>query len=514
MQKLALSRRFFRKVFFCCVFLLSAPAILFSQEEAEPKTASDNPALRFLNWFSFADEANLNNWKYEDKEINALTTVRPQKNKALSALVAAGETFIVNFLIWSGARFISKDGWAYITLESTKDNMRWSAWQWESGDSDVFSINQLWHPYAGMAYHGVARANGFNFYESIIFDAFGSFSWETFAENMHPSTNDFISTTTGGIIMGEILHRLFVELWTAYPILGATLGAGVSESDWVHGFLFRQGVRERSNKSIYELSASSGFSWTVAQFYAENALLTTWREPGAAVDIRLVYGNPFRQRSTTPYNQFELNFSLNGALYYDLTIITDGYLFSWTPIEEASSQGTTGLTLHYNFFNITNTTDPVNLDVGYENINFSDVSLDWAFKYRHYFNSDFYWSAKTHAGASGIAFSNSNDITNTSSHADYLFGGNIKLFLELSHTRWGTLCADTVLFECATINDVSMSDGHIFFGYINVSYSYPLGSVLSLVIADSFHYLNGNYTNISDIQRWFNNARIGIAINF
>jgi hypothetical protein len=539
LQKLFFPQKFVLCVFFTACFFLTFPSLSFSQEassDEDPQTVAtedvsvaesgggpltpeaekggDSTVLRLLNRFALSDETYEINWEDEDKQTNAITTVKPQKNKLVSGIVATGETFIVNLLIWSGARFISKDSWAYLTWSATKENMHWSSWEWEKGDSDVFSINQLWHPYAGTAYHEAARANGFGFYESVLFDAFGSYSWETFAENMHPSTNDFIATVAGGAIMGEVLHRLFVELYTAYPVLGATLGVGVSESEWVHGFLFRQGVRERSRNTIYEFSLTSGFCWSAAQFYAQNTLIKTWREPGGAFDLRLAYGNPFQQRSTIPFNHFELTFGLNGARYYDLTIITDAYLFSFMPIDETSSQGTTGLTLHFNYYNITNSTDPVNLNVGYENINFSDFSLDWSFKYRHYFNPDFYWTAKTHGGFSGIAFSNSNDYKNPTSHADYLIGGNIKLLLSLSHTRWGTLRADSMVFETGSINGISMSEGSLFFGYFDFSYSYPFTKALSLVIANSVYYLNGQFENISDIERWFNNTRVGVAITF
>ena len=36
----------------------------------------------------------------------------------------------------------------------------------------------------------------------------GSLTWEFLCENNYPSINDFISTSIGGIALGEITHRL------------------------------------------------------------------------------------------------------------------------------------------------------------------------------------------------------------------------------------------------------------------------------------------------------------------
>jgi hypothetical protein len=475
------------------------------------KTAGD---LFLLKRFAFAGEAGEGDWEHYDKETNALISVHPQKNKLISGAVSAGETLIVNSFIWVPARFILKEDWAYISRGSALTNLHWSAWRWETNDSDSFFNNQIMHPYQGMLYHTAARANGFNYYESFLFSMFGSYTWETFAENMHPSTNDFITTVAGGSIMGEMFHRLFIELYTAYPVLGATAGFFISEIEWAHSFILRQGVRERSRNTIHELSLTTGFCWSAAEFNAGNSALAAWREPGAFADIRIVYGNPFQQRSTIPFNQFELNLSANGAEYFNLTLISDAYLFSFMPIDELSSQATSGLTLHYDFFSITNNFKTIMYFAEYKNINFSDISLDWTFKYRYDFNSDFYWSAKAHTGFTGIAFSTSNNYTEVIPRDDYLIGANIKLLLALSHTRWGTLRFDSLLVESVNINGVSMDQGSVFFGYFDISYSYPLTKTLSLVLADSFYYLNGQYKNISDIERWFNNTRIGIAINF
>ena len=70
-------------------------------------------------------------------------------------------------------------------------------------DLDDFAVNQIGHPYQGNNYFNAGRANGLSFYESAAVTAFGSATWEFFGETNHPSLNDFINTTLGGITLGE-----------------------------------------------------------------------------------------------------------------------------------------------------------------------------------------------------------------------------------------------------------------------------------------------------------------------
>ena len=74
-------------------------------------------------------------------------------------------------------------------------------------DLDDFTVNQIGHPYQGNNYFNAGRANGLGFYESAAVTAFGSATWEFFGETNHPSLNDFINTTLGGITLGEMFHR-------------------------------------------------------------------------------------------------------------------------------------------------------------------------------------------------------------------------------------------------------------------------------------------------------------------
>jgi Domain of unknown function (DUF3943) len=120
---------------------------------------------------------------------------------------AATNVLFVNWALWQNAWLRDKD-WAPVTRASLLDNLK-------SGfelDQDVLQTNFFGHPYhGGMMFNG-ARATGLGFWEASLYTAAGSFTWELFAEREKPSLNDLAVTTLGGIMLGEITHRLSSEI--------------------------------------------------------------------------------------------------------------------------------------------------------------------------------------------------------------------------------------------------------------------------------------------------------------
>jgi hypothetical protein len=90
-----------------------------------------------------------------------------------------------------------------VTFHSWWENLRYG-FEW---DFNSFSINQFGHPYQGNLYFNAGRANGLNFWESAPLAALGSATWEYFGERNRASINDFVTTTMGGIALGEMFHR-------------------------------------------------------------------------------------------------------------------------------------------------------------------------------------------------------------------------------------------------------------------------------------------------------------------
>jgi hypothetical protein len=102
-------------------------------------------------------------------------------------------------------RYIRNVDYAQIDFKSTGYNLNPVHWAW---DDDDFGTNQFAHPYHGSLFYNSFRSNGYSFWQSVPAAFAGSYLWETFAEVQAPSINDFINTSFGGIILGEMTHRI------------------------------------------------------------------------------------------------------------------------------------------------------------------------------------------------------------------------------------------------------------------------------------------------------------------
>lgn len=119
-------------------------------------------------------------------------------------LKPVGWILFSNTVFWAVARFGMQAHYAYISPATMADNFR-NGWEW---DADAFPTNQLGHPYQGGLYHTGARAVGFSFWEAIPYTFLGSLHWEMLMETERPSYNDLVTTTVGGVVLGEVLFRL------------------------------------------------------------------------------------------------------------------------------------------------------------------------------------------------------------------------------------------------------------------------------------------------------------------
>ncbi len=99
-----------------------------------------------------------------------------------------------------------RDGitWARVTPGTWSRNIR-NGWTW---DTDAFPTNMFAHPYHGALYFNAARASGLDFWEAAPLAFLGSLQWEYFGEVYQPSLNDLYNTGFGGIVLGEVYHRL------------------------------------------------------------------------------------------------------------------------------------------------------------------------------------------------------------------------------------------------------------------------------------------------------------------
>jgi Domain of unknown function (DUF3943) len=119
-------------------------------------------------------------------------------------LLAVGEGLAVNFFLHGMNLWLRHEDWADISLASWKSNIR-DGWEW---DVDGFQTNMFGHPYGGGFYFNAGRDNGLSFWGSAPLTFLGSATWEYFGETLRPSLNDLYMTGFGGIVFGEVGHRL------------------------------------------------------------------------------------------------------------------------------------------------------------------------------------------------------------------------------------------------------------------------------------------------------------------
>ena len=116
---------------------------------------------------------------------------------------AVGSLLFANVFI-NRMSYLTGHDYSQVTMHSIRRNLR-SGFEW---DNDLFFINQVGHPFQGGLNFNAARNNGFNFLQSMAFNAVESIAWEYFGEKEPPSTNDIITTIAAGTLFGECSHRL------------------------------------------------------------------------------------------------------------------------------------------------------------------------------------------------------------------------------------------------------------------------------------------------------------------
>jgi hypothetical protein len=393
---------------------------------------------------------------------------------------------------------------AQMTFDTIWYNITKNEWFWEDGDR--FLVNQLGHPYQGSTYFASARINGFNFYESMFFVPFGSMMWEVFFEP-EPALNDFITTIVGGIALGEMLHRLFLEV-DAFPSIGAKIGGFFVSPIGSFNKIYNRKTREFGGGNIYALSIRTGIEKSFAFFPKHKEQADSWNYPGGNVNINVVYGNPFVQQSTTPYEHFELFIGLSSNITsYHTTIISDGYLFSYNPIQTDTTFISAGLSMHYDFFNATN--DIID-NLGYGNIQFSSSAIGWTIKHKYNLSEISCLESKAHVAFTmwGNSMYNGDNMVEDywvplgNTRSTYGMGGNVKLLFTFIHNKAGTAEIAMHGYYISSFPVTTMhSTGNVFFLYNSINYEFPLSQRIGIGTKGAFWWLLSLYDSAENINR-------------
>jgi len=173
------------------------------------------------------------------------------KNYWVPAVEIIGQQLVLNL----GARAMGED-YAMISPATAWNNLTGPWWF----DEDSLLTNEIGHPLQGAFYFTAARSSRLGFWGARAYTAMGSLTWEYLWETEPPSINDQITTTIGGILVGETMYRLSLAMWQRdrqQPSLLRTVGAGLLDpmSTLNRGWLgFRAGpVLAQPSWSVFEL---------------------------------------------------------------------------------------------------------------------------------------------------------------------------------------------------------------------------------------------------------------------
>lgn len=226
---------------------------------------------------------------------------------------AAGTVFGSNMALWAFDRYIQKGDFAYISLNSIKENFR-HGFIW---DNDRLGTNMFLHPYNGSLFFNAARSNGYSYWGSGLFAFGGSAMWELFMENEYPSTNDIIATPIGGMAIGEVSYRIsdlmIDDRTTGWTRFGhEALLFVVSPMRGLTRVLTGDAWRRRPVRGRMFGTPDIGleFSGGARILTFDNQGVYDTR-PGGAIELNLEYGDPFNVRKSAPYDYFTIRAGLN-----------------------------------------------------------------------------------------------------------------------------------------------------------------------------------------------------------
>ncbi|MCL2069462.1 MAG: DUF3943 domain-containing protein [Treponema sp.] len=402
---------------------------------------------------------------------------RGLKDAIVPGLIAGGEILLVNGM-FTFTNWLAGWDWAVPSVESIRFNFT-NPWQWETDDG--FIVNQLGHPFQGSLYFNAGRVNGFGFYQNVFFGMLGSISWETSFENKHAALNDIFVTIPGSLPAGEISYRLYLEAHAAG--VPAPLAFFLSPAAGLHRLLTDWEPPD-AGRNMHELRYFLGAAYAQnhSSISGGQEELFSYNGPLGDLGLKLVYGNPFEQETFVPFRHFEfaLSYGMNPGRYHDIRLASDGYLFSFSPVQSGRHILSTGLTLHLDFnargrFHIHDST-----------INHYSNALNWTAKYQQLLSPDTAMQIKGHAGFTFMGASKYYSPEIEDELNNYGYGLNSKLFFNLENRKAGRLEADLSGYVMWNYPGTSaLSHGTVFWLFSDIAYSRFVSERVSLGIRSS-----------------------------
>ncbi|ORC34942.1 hypothetical protein B4O97_11440 [Marispirochaeta aestuarii] len=409
--------------------------------------------------------------------------------------LGVGNALLSNLALFSVNRFIGQTEFSKISMESIHNNLT-CPWQW---DRSMFLVNQLGHPYQGYAYYAAARANNLNAFESSLVSALGSYTWEVFGERATAAVNDLIVTTVGGISLGEMLHRIYLDTYTENQLLATFISPMDSFNDWVS-----EKKQRPTHSRIQNATLSFGGGYVQTQHYRNNEKCdrNSYHTGTGSLGIDLNYGDPFVSHASSIFSHFDLQLFLEGGYnWYNLVLISDGALLSASLRPQEHSWTSCGLHLHYDVFSS-------------KLMDFSGNSLTFTMQHERYTSSGCVFKLKAHAGC--LLFGSSTfyrfetePSKDSVERRDYGVGAASKLRMSWDFPRAGTISMQTAGYLMTTLpNMVSGSEGNLVFSRSTLAWKYPLNGTTSVGAANTLSWKKTDRDYLPDQNKRIYNATV------
>ena len=408
----------------------------------------------------------------------------PGKNFTRAALEVTG----VNAGIWLWCRYIREGGTNTgfrIGIQSWKENLL-NGFEW---DDNQFATNQFAHPYHGSMYFCSARANGFDFWESIPFNFAGSAMWEYLGETHHASINDWISTSVGGIALGEILHRFSAMILdqeatgrrrTWREIGGLFVNPMGSINRLITGDLGRVGPNLPGRFPERFQSALRGGLRFTGEETLSNADTTRF-----FMRLRALHGDPAGGECTTPFDVFSLDAQVNFGDAKPLgRVEMIGLLHSWEMQQGPRASSCFAIVNNFHYIN----------NRAYL---YGDQSLGGSFLTRVRSND---WTIDAGVGLNWIILggTSSDYESYTGRSFDYGPGAGARLYAVLSHRGRSVLALESDVYHLRIMNGTE-ADHLVTENRVTVGL--PLKGPLGIGAEYSVYHAERDYADFPDVSK-------------
>lgn len=235
-----------------------------------------------------------------------VTEYNPRKSYWIPFVEVIG----LNVGICAFNRYVMEAHYAYISWESVKNNFN-HGFGW---DADGLLVNMWGHPFQGSIYYNLARSSGYGYLSSLGVTAFGSWQWEFFMENETPAFNDFIMTSFGGAMYGEMFYRLS-NLIINESISGGKrtwreIGAGVYNPGRLFNRLIYSRAGRNTNLQLYQREPNMG-ELTIGANYVADGTDFKNGDKNQVIAFEYFYGQLFFKRTYKPMDYFNFYTALN-----------------------------------------------------------------------------------------------------------------------------------------------------------------------------------------------------------